>query len=263
MKIRYLLPLLCVCLTPAAAHPGEYDDMVLVPAGEFVMGSDLGSTDERPAHRVFVGDFFIDRYEVTNDEYAAFLNEMGNELEGGAHWIFIESEECGIEQVGKKFVAEEGYGDHPVVLVTYYGAEAYAAWAKKRLPTEAEWEKAARGGLGGKEYPWGNDIDTTRANYAKKRMGTTPVGIFAPNNFGLYDTAGNVAEMVSDYYADRYYYHSPTADPKGPETGERRVIRGGSWLSDPSGVTVFSREAGPVPYVSLPNMGFRCAKDVR
>ena len=259
--MAYILAILLVLCGSAPGLSGEYDDMVLVPVGEFVMGNDYGDADERPAHRVSVKAYFIDRYEVTNDRYAAFLNEMGNPLEGGAHWIFIDSQDCRIEEKEGKFVPEQGYGDHPVVKVTYFGADAYAKWAGKRLPTEAEWEKAARGGLVGKQYPWGEDIDTTKANYGRKRMGTTPVGILPPNGLGLYDMAGNAAEMVSDYYADRYYRQSPTADPKGPELGEVRVIRGGSWLSDIVGVRVFAREAGPIPYVSLPNVGFRCAKD--
>ncbi len=245
------------------AQAGVYEDMVLIPAGEFVMGSALGDADERPEHRVFVKDFFVDRFEVTNDEFAAFLNEVGNPLVEGAHYLFIDSPDCRIDEIKGKFVAEEGYGDHPVTQVSYYGAEAYAGWAGKRLPTEAEWEKAARGGLGGKEYPWGDDIDTLSANYGRKRMGTSPVGIFAPNGFGLYDVSGNVAEMVSDYYGEGYYRSSPAADPKGPETGETHVVRGGSWLSDALGVRVFARAPGNLPYVSLPNVGFRCARDAQ
>jgi formylglycine-generating enzyme required for sulfatase activity len=255
--------LLSISFGALQAQAGVYEDMVLIPAGEFIMGSSLGDADERPEHRVFVKDFFIDRFEVTNDRYTAFLNEVGNPLVGGAHYLFIDSPDCRIDEVKGKFVVEEGYGDHPVTMVTYHGAEAYARWAGKRLPTEAEWEKAARGGLGGKEYPWGNDIDTLSANYGRKRMGTTPVGIFAPNGFGLYDMSGNVAEMVGDYYDKGYYRSSPTADPKGPETGERNAVRGGSWLSDVSGIRVFAREAGTLPYVSLPNVGFRCAGDAR
>jgi formylglycine-generating enzyme len=251
--------LIMPCAAPALA--GGYEDMVLVGGGEFIMGSPMGDADERPEHRVFVKDFYIDCFEVTNDKYAAFLNAVGNLSEGGVPYLFIESLDCRIDQVKGRFVAEEGYGDHPVTVVTYYGAEAYAGWAGKRLPTEAEWEKAARGGLAGKQYPWGDDITTLSANYGRKRMGTTPVGTFAPNGFGLYDMSGNVAEMVGDYYAERYYRTSPAADPKGPETGEVHVVRGGSWLSAADGIGVCVREAGTFPYISLPNLGFRCAKD--
>jgi formylglycine-generating enzyme required for sulfatase activity len=257
-----VLALLVGFCWPGQAFAGEYDDMVLVPAGEFVMGNNYGETGERPEHRVYVGDFFIDRCEVTNDKYAAFLNVVGNRMENGAHYLLLDSEDCRIDQINGKFVSEEGYGDHPVAMVTYFGAGAYARWAKKRLPTEAEWEKAARGGLVGKAYPWGEDIDTTRANYGRMRMETTPVAMFAPNGLGLYDMAGNVGEMVSDFYSERYYQDSPKSDPKGPETGDIHVVRGGSWLSDPAGAEVFAREKAQPPYVTLPNVGFRCAKDV-
>ena len=170
------------------------------PVGSSSWAAQRVISDEQPEHRVFVKDFFIDCFEVTNDEYAAFLNAMGNVSEAGAQYLFVDSPDCRIDRVKGTFVAEEGYGDHPVTMVSYYGAEAYAGWAGKRLPTEAEWEKAARGGLAGKQYPWGDDITTLSANYGRKRMGTTPVGMFAPNALGLYDMSGNVAEMVADYY---------------------------------------------------------------
>jgi sulfatase modifying factor 1 len=263
LAVLPVLVILLILLGAGGASAGGYEDMVLVPAGEFVMGSSTGDVSERPEHRVFVKAFFIDCFEVTNDNYAAFLNKVGNPLVEGAHYLFINSQDSRIDEVKGKFIVEEGYGDHPVTLVTYYGAEAYAKWAGKRLPTEAEWEKAARGGLADKLYPWGNDINTLSANYGRKRMGTTPVGMFAPNRFGLYDMSGNVAEMVSDYYDERYYSSSPPADPTGPLTGEVHVVRGGSWLSGPLGVGVSVREAGAFPYVTLPNLGFRCAKDAQ
>lgn len=256
-------PALLLILFPAAVSAGGYEDMVLIPAGEFVMGSATGDANERPAHRVFVKDFFIDSFEVTNDKYAAFLNVAGNRMEGGEYYLFTDSRDSRIYEMKGTFVVEEGYGDHPVTMVTYPGAEAYAKWAGKRLPTEAEWEKAARGGLAGKQYPWGDEIGTLSANYGRKRMGTTPVGLFVPNGFGLYDMAGNVAEMVSDYYDEHYYKVAPATDPKGPETGEVHVVRGGSWLSGANGVGVSVRGAGALPYISLPNVGFRCAKDAQ
>lgn len=263
MTVLSIWTILLILLGTASVSAGGYEDMALVPGGEFVMGISIGDSDERPEHRVFVKDYFVDCFEVTNDKYAAFLNKVGNPLEGGAHYLFIGSRDGRIDEVKGTFIVEEGYGDHPVTMVTYYGAEAYAKWAEKRLPTEAEWEKAARGGLTGKRYPWEKDIGTLSANYGRKRIGTTPVGTFAPNGFGLYDMSGNAAEMVSDYYDEWYYRSSPAADPKGPETGEVHVVRGGSWLSAPSGVGVSVREAGTPPYITLPNVGFRCVKDAR
>ncbi len=265
-KIVTILALGCLfvlSLGAAQAGAGVYEDMVYVPAGEFTMGSDRGDSNARPEHRVFVKDFFIDRFEVTNDKYAAFLNRSGNPLVDGAHYLFVDSPDCRIKSVKGRFVVEEGFEDHPVTMVTFDGAVAYAAWAGKRLPTEAEWEKAARGGLEGKEFPWGDDIDTLSANYARKRMGTTPVGMFAPNAFGLYDVSGNVAEMVSDFYDKAYYRSSPASDPGGPAMGQTHAARGGSWLSDAPGVTVSARDAGTLPYITLPNVGCRCARDAR
>lgn len=252
-------------LTAAAVnlHAGEYDNMALVPEGPFVMGSDRGDKDERPAHTVYLNAYFIDRYEVTNADFSKFLNKMGNGVEEGAQWISIGRIGCKIEKVGRKFAPIEGYENHPVVMVTYFGAKAYARWVKKRLPTEAEWEKAARGGLVGKEYPWGDGIDTIHANYGRKKIGTTPVGIYPPNGFGLYDMVGNAAEMVSDFYSADYYKRSPEMNPAGPETGECRITRGGDFLSHSEGLFVYKRHEAPAPYIALPNVGFRLVKDMK
>ena len=242
---------------------GEYENMVLIAEGPFVMGSDMGKLEEKPGHTVDLKAFFIDRYEVTNADFSKFLNDKGNNLEEGAYWISIGRGGCKIEKIGRQFRPIAGYENHPVVMVTYFGAQAYARWIKKRLPTEAEWEKAARGGLVGKKYPWGDEIDTIYANYERRKMGTTPVGIYPPNRFGLYDMAGNVGEIVSDFYSSNYYKISPKTNPKGPETGEYRVVRGGNYLSHSEGLSVLKREKGPDSYISLPNVGFRLVKDVK
>ncbi|MEJ2068635.1 MAG: SUMF1/EgtB/PvdO family nonheme iron enzyme, partial [Deltaproteobacteria bacterium] len=125
----------------------EYDNMALIPEGPFVMGSDSGGKDARPAHTVYLNAFFIDRYEVTNADFAKFLNKMGNRMEGEPEvpWITIGGFGCKIEKVGRSYAPVEGYENHPVVMVTYHGAQAYARWVNKRLPTEAEW-KRRRGG---------------------------------------------------------------------------------------------------------------------
>jgi formylglycine-generating enzyme required for sulfatase activity len=254
----------CLFLLGGAApvFSGEYENMAFIPGGSFTMGSNQGDPDERPKHEVFLEGFFIDAFEVTNSDYTHFLNEKGNRVEEGAPWIFINSEYCRIQKEGGHFIAEEGYEDHPVVMVNYYGALAYARHLGKRLPTEAEWEKAARGGIADAPYPWGHHIDTSLANFERKRRGTTPVGAFRPNGFGLFDMAGNVSEMVSDFYADDYYKRSPERNPRGPELGEVHTIRGGDWLSGTQGLRVSNREAGTPPSLYLPNVGFRCVKDV-
>ncbi|MBN1573267.1 MAG: formylglycine-generating enzyme family protein [Deltaproteobacteria bacterium] len=273
MRVRCLklllgifIAIISISLFTAAAvvsTAGEYEDMILVPEGPFVMGDDMGGADAKPAHTVYLKAFFIDRYEVTNADFAKFLNEKGNRMEGGANWIYIGREGCKIEKVGRGFKPVLGCENHPVVMVTYYGAKAYADWMKKRLPTEAEWEKAARGGLSSMKYPRGDDINTINANYGRRKMGTAPVGNYPPNGFGLYDVAGNAAEMVNDFYAANYYRNSPEMNPGGPEVGENHVIRGGDYLSHSEGLSVYKRCEGPSPYVALPNVGFRLVKDLK
>jgi formylglycine-generating enzyme required for sulfatase activity len=262
--IRFLFALLIfipIFVIPNMVSASDYEDMVLIPAGEFEMGGNGGDPDERPRHTVYIDAFFIDKFEVTNTDFAVFLNDEGNKEVDGASWIFIDSDYCMIKKTDSRFTPVEGFEDHPVVMVSYYGALAYCEWAKKRLPTEAEWERAARGGVSDAIYPWGNDIDTTRVNYERKKRGTTPVGVYPPNGYGLFDMAGNVSEMVSDFYSDNYYRISPGKNPGGPEIGEFHTVRGGSWLSGPKGLRVSKRREGILPYLSLPDVGFRCVKD--
>ena len=140
-------------------------------------------------------------------------------------------------------VPPDGHGSHPVVLVRYEDTAAYCRWLSEelgqfvRLPTEAEWEKAARGGIEGFKYPWGNEIDPSRGNFladraSKPQRGTRPTGTYPPNGFGLYDMAGNVWEWVSDWYHRDYYAAAEAVDPKGPATGTLRIVRGGAWVND-------------------------------
>ena len=254
---------------PPTASPTA--GMVLIPAGEFRMGSSSGRDNEEPVHSVYVGAFYMDKYEVTNAEYAAFLNAKGKHAEGGKTWLDIGAERCRIEYVSRTYRAKAGYGNHPVTYVSWYGAMAYAAWNRKRLPTEAEWEKAARGGLSGKKYPWGNRIDATRANYGGHIGDTTAVGKYAANRYGLYDMSGNVYEWCLDEYNSGFYRISPSRNPLSGAnsiqwlldnyTGvnSSRVLRGGSWLNFAPNVRVANRY-NPTPADTYTDLGFRCAR---
>ena len=200
-------------------------DLVLIREGEFLMGADDGYPDERPAHRVFVGDYYIAKNLVTNLQYSRFVQETGYAVpfvdDTRAEWANWDRE-------ARTF--PDGRGDHPVVLTAWIDAVSYCEWAGLRLPSEAEWEKAARGGLEGRRFPWNEeDISHELANY-DNQDGTTPVGSYRPNGYGLYDMAGNAWEWVADYYDAKYYSRSPLRDPQGPEHGSSRVLRGGSWM---------------------------------
>ena len=216
--------------------------MVQVPAGEFWMGrthmfllDELGMhlrprLDDQPAHLVYLDSFLIDRYEVSNSDYARFADTTKRRKP--FHWVN-----------GK---VPQGQEKQPVYNVSWDEAAAYCSFAGKRLPSEAEWEKAARGGAEGTMYPWGDQLrprpsvaaGTTGggqqqgpklAHYAFPN-GPVAVGSYAPNGFGLYDMTGNVWEWVSDWYGHSYYSVSPERNPKGPASGEYRVIRGGDFL---------------------------------
>ena len=228
-------------------HAPRDTAMVLIPAGQFVMGRE-GTGDNSPPHTVRLGAFYLDRYEVTNAEYEAFCKATGRSL----------PEFWGTDL----FRSGPKYPDHPVVFVSNGDARDYAAWRGKRLPTEAEWEFAARGGLEGRAYVNGDVLDSTRVNYTLSgRKGPVPVGSFAPNGYGLYDMAGNVQEWVADRYGADYYRNSPVEDPRGPALGRHRVVRGGGWFTGPGCMGVAFRVALPANWVDF-NVGFRCARDM-
>ena len=198
--------------------------LVLVPAGAFLMGSEEGFPVERPVHRVFVNAFYLGKYPVTNAQYERFVAETGHRVP------YLDDPRARLDNWDlEKRTYPPGRAQHPVVLVSWHDAQAYCAWAGGRLPTEAEWEKAARGGLEEKRYPWGDEIDPSLANY-DNREGTTPVGSYPANGYGLYDMVGNVWEWVADWYDAQYYRESPAQNPQGPEKGAVRVLRGGAWL---------------------------------
>jgi iron(II)-dependent oxidoreductase len=227
--------------------------LILIPGGEFTMGRD-GEGDCAPAHMVRVGSFYMGRHEVTNAQYLEFCRATDHPL----------PELWGMEE----FRCGPDFPDHPVVGVPWREAAAYAAWAGGRLPTEAEWEYAARGGLVDMDYPNGPEINPTLANYFIRDPaqrdhyigGTVPVGSYPPNRYGLHDMAGNVVEWVADWYDAEYYGAGASTNPPGPETGKFRVIRGGGWHSGPYCNRVYYRNALPAQWVDFA-VGFRCAKD--
>ncbi len=225
-------------------------DMVMIPAAEFVMGGKEDGLYD-PAHRVFVDSFYIDRYEVTNEQYRQFCEETGG------NW----PEFWGMD----KYHCGPDYPDYPVVGVSLFRARLFAKWAdNKRIPTEAEWELAARGGLIGTLFPNGEELLPTDANYrvGPNFIGTVPVGCYPPNGFGLYDMSGNVVEWVNDYFHPDYYKSSPYKNPTGPEKGYVAAIRGGGWHSGRMCCNVYTRNACKYTWVDI-SVGFRCASDVK
>jgi formylglycine-generating enzyme required for sulfatase activity len=247
---------------------------VYVPAGNFLMGSTeqeleaLGFDpddfrDEFPQHEVYLDAYWIDQTEVTNAMFAAFLNERGNQVENGNTWLQADSEALRIHQQGGVWVTDPGYENHPVLGVRWYGAQAYCEWAGRRLPTEAEWEKAARG-TEGQIYPWGNGSPSCNlANYRGCTGETAEVGSYpgGMSPSGALDMAGNVVEWVSDRYGETYYSSSPTNNPQGPTSGYMRVMRGGSWNLHPEAARVARRYWGATAYPDNNKTGVRCAED--
>lgn len=236
-------------------------DMIVIPGGSFYRGSNDGNRDEMPRHQVTLGSFAIDIHPVTNDQFVRFLEIMGGEKDSN-HQDIIRMRDSRIKRSGGKLSIESGYAKHPVVGVTWYGAVAYAKWVGKRLPTEAEWEIAARGGKENSLYPTGEDIEKTQANFFS--ADTTSVMSYAPNDYGLYDVVGNVYEWCQDWYGYNYYEISiqEPENPKGPLQGVYRVLRGGCWKSLKEDLRC-SRRHRNNPGTVNGTYGFRCAADVQ
>ncbi len=232
--------------------------MAQIPPGEFQMGSYYGCENEEPVHTVYVDAFYIDKYEVTNAQYRRFVLATGHSEPEGSGYM------DGKWLDGFKPWSDSRFSSdtHPVVCVSWYDAQAYASWAGKRLPTEAEWEKAARGGLVGMEYPWGNERTEENANYGSCIGHTTPVGNYPPNDYGLYDMAGNVWEWCADWYDRNYYSHSPRSNPQGADSGSYRVVRGGGWSRHPCSIEVATR-LYYIPSIKCDYIGFRCVRDFK
>ncbi len=250
--------------TPVPALPAQRTDssgniLALIPAGSFEMGKSGARADEAPPHLVYLEDFYLDIYEVTNEQFAAFLNQQGNQVEDGVPWLDNLAIEVRIHQRNGVWSPDPGYADHPAVEITWYGANAYCAWRGARLPTEAEWEKAARG-TDGRDFPWGDGISCDLAQYGECGGQTLPVGSFPAgvSPYGIHDMAGNAWEWTADWYAADYYLVSPSENPPGPAEGAFKVTRGGAWfyVADHQRTT-FRNHARPS--VSYSYVGFRCA----
>jgi formylglycine-generating enzyme len=277
--------------------------MVRVPAGTFAMGNvdswAYPGDGEGPVHDVTLPAFSIAATAVSNTEFAAFIDATGHVTNAEKYgWSFVFAgllpddfeDTRGVAQApwwrqvfGASWRAPEGpqsnvdaRSDHPVVHVSWFDADAYCRWAGTRLPTEAEWEYAARGGLVGAPFPWGAEREPAgrhrmnvwqgefpRENTAADGWyGTAPVDTFAPNAYGLYNTTGNVWEWCADWFDPHYYAHSPAASPPGPPHGSHRVMRGGSYLCHESYCRRYrvSARSGNEPDASTGNLGFRCCR---
>ena len=235
----------------STTRPKDGMKMVYVPAGEFSMGSNDGDSDENPVHTVYLDPYWIDKYEVTNRQYAKCV-EAGDCSEPSRS--SSSSYNLPIYYGNSKFT------DYPVIYVSWYQADAYCQWAGGRLPSEAEWEKAARG-VNGRIYPWGDSSpDKLRANYDWNESDTTKVGSYPGgiSPYGAMDIAGNVMEWVADRYDSEYYYRSPLENPRGPDTGDYWVLRGGSWSNYGENLRTFIRFKSK-PIYSYNVYGFRCA----
>ena len=259
------------------AAPNDETNMVLIPAGEFEMGNNEvehgphgTQEDESPMHTVYVDAFYIDKYEVTNVDFKKFLDANPHFKKEPITPIVYLNNLGNITWNGNNHPSRK---DHHPVNVTWYEAVAYAKWVGKRLPTEAEWEKAARGGLENKNYPWGNSISTNLANY-EVNPSTVSTGSYPPDNYGLYDMAGNVAEWCLDEYQADFYKDSPKRNPIAgadsimdiinnyKDIKSPRVLRGGNWVFGPDQVRVSRRSKQP-PEKNNRTIGFRCVKPVR
>ncbi len=223
--------------------------MVRIPGGWFHMGSEAGQDGERPVHRVWVDSFELAASQVTNAEYAHFLAATGRRRP--LHWDD----------------SNFNHPEQPVVAPSWFDAAAYCEWLSRltgrryRLPTEAEWERAARGGLEDKLYPWGDALPESLPDYATRwKTGPEPVGRYAPNGYGLYNIGDNVHEWCADWYSADYYAISPERNPQGPPEGKRRASRGGSWRHYTKVARCAARSSIP-PEFQYADYGFRVARD--
>ena len=263
------------------------DGMVFIKGGSFQMGDDNGTSFESPAHTVELDSFLVDEHEVTVAEFAKFVEATGYRTEAekygwsgvfdfdSGEWRRVDGADWRHPE-GKNSLAKD---NEPVCQISWNDAAAYAKWAGKRLPTEAEFEYAARGGLVGKKYAWGDELkpggkfpaNWWQGSFPDKNtvedgfLSRAPVKSFAPNGYGLYDMTGNVWEWTSDWFDENYYSVSMKKNPKGASSGTEKSIRGGSFLCAENFCSNY-RVAGrsrSAPDSGLNNLGFRCSKDVK
>jgi sulfatase modifying factor 1 len=247
-------------IVPTSMIGRETNGMMWIPGGMFMMGSNDGKSDEAPIHEATVAPLWMDKTEVTNEQFSKFVEATGyvtlaEQTNAPANWRHPSGPDSSIT----------GNAMHPVVQVAWPDAVAFAKWAGKRLPTEAEWEHAARGGLHQQHYVWGSERPTQkepRANIAS--TSTVSVASFPANDFGLTDMAGNVAEWCADSYQAEYYKNAPRLNPKGPDEPQAaRVIRGGSFRSPTTGDEDYRPSAmmSAPPETFRSDLGFRCVKE--
>ncbi|MEM7133633.1 MAG: SUMF1/EgtB/PvdO family nonheme iron enzyme [Chloroflexota bacterium] len=241
-------------------------DEVFVSAGEFQMGCDPEHNDgyecneQHQLHAVYLDDYYIDKYEVTNAKYAAFLNNRGAN-DCGPYNRCIDLEDTYLTFQSDQYIVEAGYENHPVNAVTWYGSDAYCISVERRLPTEAEWEKAARGSSDTRPYPWGDETPNCNlVNYRACVGGTSAVGNFplGASPSGAMDMSGNIMEWVNDRYDADYYSYAPYRNPQGPDSGHTRVQKGAAWHFNELSVRVAARKHY-FPYKEHLRFGFRCA----
>jgi len=224
--------------------------MVRIPEGWFEMGCASGRDDEKPVHRVWVDEFELGVYQVTNEEYGRFL--AATSAAPPPNWSDVNF----------------NHPKMPVVTVSWHEVSSYCEWLSSatgkryRLPSEAEWERAARGGAEGLLYPWGDAPPETVPDYSKRwKLGPEPVGLYPPNAYGLYNLSDNVHEWCSDWYDDGYYEHSPERNPQGSKSGTRKASRGGSWRHHIKVTRTAARSSIP-PEFQYADYGFRIARSL-
>ncbi len=230
--------------------------MIEIPAGEFVMGSDDGAIDEKPVRRVYLDAYEIHQFEVTQAQYEPFVQATG-------HRSPLTRKGMSGRERPADGIQNFAHPDQPVVRVSWFDADAYCRWAGLRLPTEAEWEKAARG-LDARPWPWEGDRKSGVANFIggeDQAVYTATVGTFESDQspFGLYDMAGNGREWVADWYSELYYTRAPADNPTGPKSGDFKALRGSSWNDSPLSGRTTSRMK-MLPDYRDTTIGFRCAR---